>query len=85
MFNQIFGGGLNRNIDVKIQCFKQYIGCLGVVDYNDGIWYYIVYGGNNRWNVVDFYGDGVWRFQKYDFSVWLQMFNDIGINQWIKL
>ncbi|VFT07157.1 Uncharacterised protein [Escherichia coli] len=84
MPNQIFGSGLNGNIDAKIQRLKQHTGCPGVVDHNDGIRDHTAHGGNNRRNVVDFHGDGAWRFQKHDFSVWLQMLNDIGTNQRIK-
>ena len=84
MPHQIFGSGLNGNIDAKIQRLKQHTGRPGVIDHNDGIRHHIAHGGNNRRNVVDFHGDGAWGFQKHDFSVWLQMLNDIGTNQWIK-
>ena len=77
-------GGLNRNIDAKIQRVEQHTGSpvLSIMMMASGT--HAADGGNNRRNVVDFHGDGAWRFQKHDFSVWLQMLNDIGTNQRIK-
>lgn len=83
MPNQIFGGGLNRNIDAKIQRLKQHTGCpvLSII---------MMASGTTLRTAATIAGTS-WtsmvmerRFQKHDFSVWLQMLNDIGTNQRIK-
>ncbi|MNT20451.1 hypothetical protein D3C72_1557610 [compost metagenome] len=84
MPNQIFGRRLNRDVDVKIEGFKQHARRPGIVDHDDGVRRDAAYRANDGRNVMHFHCDRAGRFQEHDARIWLNKFCDPFADQRIE-
>ena len=81
MADQIFGAGLNGDIDTKLQRFKQHARRPGVVDHNDGFGSDATYRRDDRRNIMDFHGDGAGGFEEHHAGVRLHQTGDIAADE----
>ena len=71
--NQVFGGGLNGNVDIEFKGFKENACRPGIVDHNDRLWRHASDRLHNCRYVMNFHGNGARGFEEHDFR--------IGLNQ----
>ena len=63
--DQVFGACLDGNINAKIQRFEQDPRRPGVIDHDNRFRRDLTHGGDNRWHIMHFHGDGAGRFQEH--------------------
>ena len=63
--DQVFGACLDGNINAKIQRFEQDPRRPGVIDHDNRFRRDLTHGGDNRWHIMHFHGDGSGRFQEH--------------------
>ena len=81
MADQVFGAGLNGDIDTKLQRFEQHPRRPGVVDHNDGFWSDAAHRRNDRRNIMNFHGDGTGGFEEHHAGVRLYQTGDIAADE----
>ena len=84
MADQVFGTCLNRNIDAKIQRFEQDPRRPGVIDHDNRFRGDLTHGGDNRWHIMHFHGDGARRFKEHHAGLRPNKLGNIGANEGIE-